>query len=1056
MNFLEHSIRYAVTTGVAVLLLALFGGIALFNLPIQLTPTVEQPIITVTTAWPGSGPQEVETQIVQEQEEFLKSLEGLERMDSVSSQNQGTITLTFRVGYNLQQGMLNVANRLEQVRRYPDDALKPVIRPGSADSQPIARFFLRPGGPKPYAGEILTLYDYLEDTIRPEFERVEGVSEATVFGGTPHEMHFVADPAALASHGITISQLAAALDRENSNATGGDFAEGKNRYVVRTVAEYRSPEDIENVVVGTRGGRPVFAREVGRAKIGYRKPQAMASLYAKAGIGMQVVKVPETNVLEVMTRVKEAVKRLNKDVLGPRGLELTQTTDDTQYIDGAIALVKESLYYGAFLAAAVLWLFLRNMRTTLIISAAIPISIIGTFLVMQWFGRTLNVISLAGLAFAVGMVVDNCIVTLENIYRHRQMGKGAFEAALDGVQEVWGAVLASTLTTVAVFVPVLFVAEEAGQLFRDIAIAISAAVTLSLFVSVTVIPALCARHLVIEPPSEKRPNFLVRFFDGIPAACGRTVEWLCAGALRKITIVLFFTVVSVGLSWKLAPKVEYLPTGNSNFILGGLVFPPGYPIAETAKLAGEFEKAMGHLWNAPPEKAKDLPGGGIVNPVYVGFDGRAFAVASAADPMRVRELIPEFQKATRSIPGVIAAFRQGSIFQRGPAGADIELNIVGPDPDKLRALGTEALRLVTANVPGVQAAPASSIDAGVPELRIIPDRRRMAEVGISSRELGFAVGALVDGIKAADYRWEGKRIDLKIVANEGRELRTHLMEHLPIATATGKITTVGSVADIVWTTGPIQVSHRERQRVVTIRVTPGPGVALESVMDSLREKVIQPLQNNKEMSTAYRVVLSGSADKLTQTWKALGSNFLLAVVITYLLLCALFQSFTYPFVILFTVPLATLGGVGGLAVMNLYSFQALDVLTMLGFFILVGTVVNNAILIVHQSLNLINDHAYAPRAAIREATETRIRPIAMSVLTSVAGMFPLVLFPGPGSELYRGVGSVVIGGLLVSTLFTVLVVPSLFSLVMDVRSLFVGRKPKKKADVAEEQTLTHQ
>ncbi|MBK9167516.1 MAG: efflux RND transporter permease subunit [Bryobacterales bacterium] len=1052
MIFVRDAIRYRVTTAVGVILLVLFGGLAAFRLPIQLIPTVDQPMISVTTFWPAASPAEVERQIVQEQEDQLKSLEGLERMDSTSAQGQGTINLTFQTGTDLQAALLQVANRLEQVPRYPEDARKPVIRAANTDSNAIAWFALQKRKDNPPPGAVPELYDFADDFIRPEFERVPGVAQANLLGGQPHEMHFIADPRKLAARGITIAQLAAAFQREGGDISGGDFNEGKNRFIVRTVADYASAEDVENIVVGMRDGVPVFARDVGFARLGFRKKSGMGAIAGEPGLAMNVAKAPGANTLEVIAGLKAAAERLNQNLLAPRGLQLIQFADESEYIVSAIDLVRQSLYWGGALAAVVLLLFLRSVSSTLVITLAMPISLIGTFLLMSWLGRTINVISLAGMAFAIGMVVDNAIVVLENIDRHRRMGKRAAEAAYDGTREVWGAVLASTLTTIAVFVPVLFIQEEAGQLFRDIAVAISGGVGLSLVVAMTVIPALASK-LMSRRRRQHKESALDSIGGRFTSAVGAFVYWICHRVWRRTAIVAGFTTAAVGFAVMLAPKVEYLPAGNANFLFGLLILPPGYNFEETSRVGETYQRELKHLWETPAEDAQALPGGGVYTPFYVAFQGRAFLGGRARDPMRLKELIPEFQKATTLVPGAIGIFRQANLFQRGgPSGGDIEINIGGPDFVRLREIANILMGRIREAIPGAQAAPASSVDGGLPELQVIPDRRRMSEMGITARDLGFAVSSLIDGAKATDYQWEGKRIDLKILADDGFEHRTHLVEQLPIATPVGKVVPLGSVARVVLTDGPVEINHRERQRAVTVRVAPPADRPLQAVMEDLETKVIQPMQRDGTVTGLYRMMLSGSVDKLTQAWEALRFNFLLAILITYLLMAALFQSFLHPFVILFSVPLAALGGFLGLWAINQVSYQALDLLTMLGFFILVGTVVNNAILIVHQSLNHMREDHMAPREAIREATQNRIRPIFMSVLTSVCGMMPLVLFPGQGSEIYRGLGSVVVGGLLVSTLFTLLVVPALFSLVLDAKAAVSRRTARLMGEAEPEMT----
>jgi HAE1 family hydrophobic/amphiphilic exporter-1 len=1047
MKIIHDAIRFPVTTAVGVILLALFGIIGVVRLPVQLTPNVEEPEITVSTLWPGASPQEVEREIIEEQEEQLKSLEGLTKMESSSSDSNGTITLTFQVGTPIDSALLKVSNRLEQVPRYPDDAEKPVIRSVDVNANAIGWFILQPTPENGFEGDISTLYDFADDYLKPQFERVPGVAASNIYGGRERELHVVVDPAKLAARRVTLNQLGAALDRENRDYSGGDFDEGKRRYIVRTIGEYGSPEDIESIVIAIRSGVPIYLRDVARAELGYRKARAKVFQKGRLVLAMNAVKEPGSNILAVMKEVKQAVATLNTDLLHPRGLMLTQVYDETNYIDSAIDLVLQSLLVGGFLAIVILLLFLRSGTSTLVIAIAIPISVVGAFLMMYVFDRTLNVISLAGMAFAVGMVVDNSIVVLENIYRHRQMGKPRFTAAYDGAREVWGAVLASTLTTVAVFVPVLFIQEEAGQLFGDIALAISCAVALSLLVSITVIPSLSAKILRAAEYNPARRGYH-NLWGGVFLARGftswvtNTVHWITASTVRRLGVVVVLTVASVGFSILLMPKTEYLPVGNNNFIFGLMLPPPGLNLEEVSSLHEPLDRQLRPLWEATPHTpaADALPGGGVHNFFFVALNNFAFMGARSNDPLRVRELIPEFRKAGAGIPGAILVVNQASIFQRGRGeGRNIDIQIRGPELERLIELGGEVFQQVLQVLPGAQARPIPSLDLDNPEVEVRTHRQRAAELGISNRELGFAVSALVDGAKASDYLFQGKEIDLKVMAEESFAHRTHLLEQMPIATPDGRLVTLGSAAEVSVVNGPQTINHSERQRTITIQVTPDERMPLEAAMDTIYSQILDPMQQEGKLGGLYQVELSGTADKLAQIGRSLRFNFLLALAITYLLMAALFESFLYPFVIMFSVPLAALGGFLGLGTVNLFSYQALDVLTMLGFIILVGTVVNNAILIVHQSLNHMREEALAPRDAIHEAVSNRIRPIFMSVSTSVFGMLPLILFPGAGSELYRGLGSVVVGGLIVSTVFTLFLVPALFSLSLDARAALIER-----------------
>ncbi len=1035
---IKKAIHYPVTTAVGVIFLVLFGAMALRRVPIQLTPTVQEPQITITTIWPGASAREVEREIIDKQEEQLKSLNSLLKMESTSSANNAQIVLTFPASIHLDTTLIRVSNRLEQVPSYPQDAEKPVITTVNPNGSAIAWFIIRPGGENPFVGDISTLFNMVDNLVKPELERVSGVATSNLFGGRDKEMQVVVDPARLAAVGVTVNQMAAALDQENTDFSGGDFPEGKRSYVVRLVGQYRSAKEIEDVVITYRDGIPVFVRDVASVALGFVKPQAKAYFKNERVLIMNAIRETGSNVMEVMVRLRASVDALNHELLEPRGLYLQQVYDETHYIDSAISLVQQSLILGGFLAIIVLLLFLRSGSSTLVVAVAIPISVVGTFLMVNLFGRTINVISLAGMAFAVGMVVDNSIVVLENIYRHRQMGKPHFKAALDGAREVWGAVLASTLTTIAVFLPILFIEEEAGQLFRDIAIAISCAVALSLLVSITVIPSLSARILHVSHPSKDgtKKGIGTGSAGALRDRMTAFVAWICRGTVRRLVVVVGLTAGAIILSLILIPQTEYLPTGNQNFLFGQMFPPPGYNIEEVAEIRELYNRDLSPLWEAPPEEWESLPGHGIDNFFYVALKNFAFVGMSANEPLRVRELLPKCFETNNKIPGAFAFTTQMNIFQSvANRGRSIDIEITGPELENLIRLGLITMGKVYQHLPGSQARPIPTLDLGNPELQVFTDRRRASELGISNRDLGFALSALVDGIKVSEYLHEGRRIDLKIMGSSGYAHSTHQLEQMPIATPAGELVALGSVADVLLTNGPVQINRIDRSRAVIIRVAPPETIPLQSAMEIIEAQILAPMREEGLTGDLYRTRLSGTADKLTQTGNALKWNLLLAVVITYLLLAALFESFLYPFVILFSVPLAALGGFLGLKVAGIHS---LDVLTMLGFVILIGTVVNNAILIVHQSLINIRERGMAYNEAISRATHSRIRPIFMSVATSVCGMLPLVLFPGAGSELYRGLGSVVVGGLVVSTVFTLFLVPALLSLCLDARKKLAG------------------
>ena len=1043
MNLIRTAITRPTAVIAAVLMIVMFGWLALQTIPVQLAPDVRKPVITVTTNWFGAAPAEIEREIVNRQEEVLKGLEGLEEMTSSSQTGRGEITLEFAVGQNMDRALLLTANRLDRVSSYPDEADEPTLETAGAEDTPIAWFLLQrlPGNPR----DMHTYGDLAEDIVRERLERVTGVSRVNVFGGSERELRVVVDPGRMAQHGLTVGRVTEALQAANISLSAGSVDEGKRRYTVRTEGELKSPEEVGTVVLMSNrdlsSGRlaRVTVDDVASVSFAYKEPTAYIRFLGKPGIAVNAVRETGANVIETMAGIREAVAELNEVVLPSAGLKLTQVYDETVYIDSAIALVQQNIFFGGALAAIILLVFLRSLGATLIVSIAIPVSVVGSFVAMAAMGRSINVISLAGIAFAVGMVVDAAIVVLENIYRLRQQGMDILRAAYEGASQVWGAILVSALTTVMVFIPLLVMELEVGQLFRDIAVAISVAVMLSLIVAVTVIPAL-SKRLLRGVSSGQQGQLHLPLIDGFARLFSRLVLGFTQRVVRNwplaITVVAGVSVVAITVSVLFLPKLEYLPEGNRNLVFGIILPPPGYNLDTTTDIAQRLENTVRPLW-ASESGAQSEPGGPpkIDNFFFVATRNRTFVGASAVDSTRAGELIPVLQGPVFLEPGTFGFMNQLSIFGRGVGGdRSVNLDISGPDLEVVLGVALQAAGLVSQAMPrelGNQLRPLPGLELGAPEVRVMPDRVRLADSGVTARELGLTVDAFNDGLRVAEITVDGKRIDLTLQGMDQNILQTQAIDNLPVVTADGTIVPANSLADVVLTSGPTEIRHRERVRTVTLEIRPAPGIALESALETLREQVMTPLEA-QGLPPTIKLALTGTADKLNQTWDAMVWQLVVAVVIVYLVMAVLFESFLYPLIIIMAVPLATAGAVLGLAVLNLFVFQPLDMLTMLGFVILVGIVVNNAILLVHQTLYLMRQQAMAPADAIVEATRNRIRPIFMSTLTSVAGMLPLVLVPGAGSELYRGLGTVVVSGLAMSAVLTLAIIPPLLTLFLRV------------------------
>jgi HAE1 family hydrophobic/amphiphilic exporter-1 len=1090
MNPIRLVIQQPVTVTVGVILVVLAGLMAITRLPIALAPAVDDTIISVTTTWQGASPADVELSIVDKQEERLSSLGSLRLMTSTSAPGLGRIRLEFVTGVDKEAALREVTQKLGEVPEYPENVDEPVIEASDPENRDFIAWIVF--GSSDPAFDVRVLRDFAVDRIEPFLERVPGVSEINVLGGREREVQVRVDPAALAQHGVTPGQFAAAMRETNRNFSGGELAYGKLDVKLRSIGEYDALDQIERTVIAQTAAGTVHVGDVADVVLTYKEATSFVRSKGEQVIAINADREPDSNIIEVMDGLRAAIAALNApggllDTEGRRlglngGLHLTQVYDQTVYIDQAIDLVRTNIWLGGALAVIILFLFLRSVASVGILAFTIPLSVIGAIVVMVVFGRTINVISLAGMAFATGMVVDNAIVVLENIFRHLEMGKAPFRAAYDGTVEVWGAIVASTLTTIVVFIPILLVQEEAGQLFRDISLAICAAVALSLVVSITVVPCAAARLL----RGERLRRDVARSTHGRGAASlGRLVERMCGSTPARLVVIIGLTGISVAGTIVLMPPADYLPKGNRNLVFGLIIPPPGYNIAQLEAMGLRVEETVRPFWEAGalPEEERAAakkhlpqiptvkwptmePGDPIVPPplenyFVVAFEGIMFHGAVATDGTRATDMVPLLSHAARPsvLPGVIAFPFQVPLFRLGGStGSAVKVQLAGGDLAQLVRVASGVYQAMAGEygygaiqpVPGNFAIPA-------PEIQVRPDLVRLSELGLTSTDVGIIVAAAGDGAIIGEYRDGGESIDLAVVTlgeRDGGGAPAGALADLPVAAPGGRIVPLGSIARIDRTTSAQEIHRSGRRRSISFEVSAPPGVALETLIAGITT-ILDQARAAGTIPPTIETSLAGSASKLEEVRRALlgdgtftgtiTSALFLALVVVYLLLCVLFQGFVQPLIIMVSVPLATLGGFAALFGVFIWSttdrhvpIQMLDVVTMLGFFVLIGTVVNNAILIVHQTRNFMAESAAADtpmtgRHAVAEAVRTRVRPILMTALTTVFGLLPLVVMPGAGSELYRGLGAVVLGGLLVSTIFTLVLVPALLSFTLERR-----------------------
>ena len=660
MTLTRLSLGNPVAVIVAGILIAIFGTISLMSLPIQMTPEIERPEISIRTPWRAAAPNEVESEIIEPQEDVLRSVPGLLRMSSTANFGSGSVQKEFAIGTDMNRALIEVMNRLNQVPRYPVDANEPVISVGGSSFGKVIAWFAigrKAGNEEP----IETYQDFIEDTVVTRVERVPGVSGTGTFGGRRHEVRITFDPYKAASIGLDLTSISAELGG-NANISAGSTEVGRRQYTIRFSGKY-AVESLGDMVLEWREGEPVRLKDIAHIEMAMVDPSSILHINGGPAIAFRVIPESGVNVLEVMADLKIAVAELAANELDRAGLTIRQTYDESVYVIGSIKMVRNNLLLGMALAVVVLWWFLRKFRATLIVALAIPLCLLASFVVLNVAGRTLNIVSLAGLAFATGMVLDAAIVVLENIFRQREDGRQGDEASERGTQQVWGALLASTATTVAIFMPVVFLQDEAGQLFADLAITISAAVSASLIVAVTVLPSAASNWVKGSAIEDVHRRWWRWITDHI-------MRWTDTPR-RRWTWVTGLTITPLVLALLLTPPADYLPEGKKNFFFGFMVAPPGQGI-ETAKkeVMGVIDQRLAKYINgeAPTQLESYFLGSSRGFGTFVG--GRA------VDPADLDEIIEIFNSdILTGFPDTIAFANRSAVFSGGRGGRQINVDL---------------------------------------------------------------------------------------------------------------------------------------------------------------------------------------------------------------------------------------------------------------------------------------------------------------------------------------------------------------------------------------------
>jgi multidrug efflux pump subunit AcrB len=1034
-------IRHGTIVAVVVLIICVLGVLAAMRIPVQMIPDLEVRVIGVDTRWPGATPQDVEKEILVEQEEYLRSLPNLKRMISRASDGRAEIELEFPFGTDINEALIRVNNALSQVPSYPENVDEPRLEASSFSANSFMYFRITPLEGNPFDLDMRLMFDFIDDNVRPRMERVPGVSRINIGGGADRQVRILVDPAALAERGITLDAIRDAIRARNRDASGGDLELGKRRYLLRTIGRFEDLEALENMIVARRGDSLVRLREVAEVQMSYYELRNLSSSNGRPTMSISVDREPGSNVIDIKQAMLPAVDEINAQVLAPAGMVMELTSDDVRYVQASIVNVWQNLALGALLATLVMFAFLRSARATLVGVIGIPICTIAAFLGLLAAGRTVNVISLAGVAFAIGMTLDNSIVVLEAIERRRREGVERRAAALEGVQQVWPAVLASTMTTVLVFAPIFFISQEAGQLYSDVAIAIAASILASMLVAVSVVPSLSARleFGVRGAGAPAGQQFRDRLVEGI--------GWLIATARRRL--VTIFAVVGgvLAIVIFLTPAAEYLPEGEEPKTFARMLAPPGYNLNEMRGIAEQVEAyLLPYVEDDPARFARGetpVPAMKYIN-FSVGVDGLR-VIAETEAPGQIDALMQALDDHFRTYPGMRSFVSRGSIISSNDGGTrSVTLDITGRDLGEIYDVAQRARARAEAvfENPRIGSSP-SSLSLDQPLVEIRPRWERAAEMGLSAQQLGFAVAALTDGAFVDEYFRGDDKIDIFLFSAAGSDQLLSNVDDLLIYAPDAGVVPLSAVAEIVEVVDTASIRRLNGRRAVTLNIIPPRSVALETALDTVQVEVIEWLRLEGLVPAEVSIDVSGATDQLMETRAALLDNYVVSIILCLLVLVAIFGHWGWPLVILTSVPLGIAGGIGGLALLNgvgsllpLAGLNAIsqpfDMITMLGFLILLGLVVNNPILIVDRTLANLRGGMTDVIEAVRDAVSTRIRPIMMSMITTLFGLAPLVFIPGEGTELYRGVGVVVLTGLLFATLITLTFLPVLLVSVLEV------------------------
>lgn len=1025
--FARFSVKKPVTISMMILIVIVLGVVSLSKLQIDLLPQMELPYVMVQTSYQGAGPEEVENLVTKPLEQTVATVENIEGVMSFSNEGSSIVLMQFAFGTDMDDVMLQLRENIDMIEGFlPEGTTSPIVAKLDPNAMPIIQLAVSS------KGDIATTQKIAEDIIAPRIERIEGTASAGVSGGLEREVEVMLKEEALKGYNLSTAYISQMLQAANINLPGGTVSKGNNELTVRTIGEFKSIEEIRNLSIPLTRGGTIRLKDVAEVNFANKDQSSITKLDDKEVVQVSVMKQSDGNTVNVAKLVNKEIEKIKAEY---PDVNIVTIFNQADYINFAIDNLIRTATMGGILAIVILLIFLRSIKTTLVIALSIPISIITTFVILFFTKITLNMMTIGGLALGIGMLVDNSIVVLENIYRNRSLGMDRIKASIDGANEVTMAVTASTLTTVAVFIPIVFTGGLAATIFKDFALSIVIALFSSLFVAITLVPMLASKlvsvkNLESEEAQEKKHGPLIVLYK-------KVLGWSLRH--RLITIATSIGIFIISIVMVTTVGAEFFPATDEGMINVTVNLPAGSEIEQVDNTLKEIQSSIQEI----PEVVSvftQAGSGGMMSISGGSNTGSLTVILSDLDERErgVKEISDEIRTLAKDVPGAeISVAESSTMMMGGMSGGAISISVKGDEIETLKNIGDDFKNIIE-KVEGTREV-TTSYEDGIPQVQIIADRGIASQYGLTTAQIGSAVNSTLAGSNVTKFKVDGNELDVVLKGDNIYGQSMSLLEMLPVPTPAGSNVPLSEIAEIKIDDGPISISRENQTRVLTVSGSVA-GRDVQSVSTEIKE-----LLKEYEMPTGYSYTLGGETEQIEETFTDLAMVMLVAIVLVYMIIAAQFESLLQPLSIMFSVPLALSGGFIGLFVMGL----PLNVIGIIGLIILVGIVVNNAIVLVDY-INNRRNKGEDRDAAIMKAGPIRIRPIMMTALTTILGLVPMAMGIGEGAELTQSMGVVVIGGLSLSTVLTLVVVPVMYTIFDDISGFFKRKFKKNQNEIIEQ------